>query len=860
MAWLARLRSFWRTARRRSALEQEMSDELQFHLVRRAEDLADRRGISPGKAMRLARLEFGSIERYKEEVRDALGITRLDLLHLSRTIRRSPASAAAAVLTLALTVGVGASIFAVVDAVLLTPPPFANPSALVTLGETPVDQPAAVPRAVPDTTFAAWRERAGSLASLEAYDGTNLTLTRLGPAERVGAMDVTTGFLPLLGVTPALGRGFGVDDVGRPVAIVSDGFWRARMAGDPAVIGREIVLGGRVHTIVGVLPKQFSFSLNRSDIWRPLPTTPLRAARTGDRVRVIARLGGNVSPAILAAALDDVSRTASPPSRVVATSVATAIAGDATRTLELLMGAAALALLIAFTNLAGLLIVRSIDRRRELAVRSALGARHSEVARQLLMEAVVLVGMGTLGGVLLALWLTPMAGQLALEQFGGALNGQVAVSWRVIGLVAAVAFACACICGLLPAAGAARWSVVDVLRRGATPSARELILRRVFVVGEVALAFVLLVSMALLGRTLLDVLAVSPGFEAHGLLTFQLSLPVATYPGPERVVSFYSTLQNALQERLGSRSVSIVDELPLTVDRGRTVVSLRRLETGPEAVVRTASPGYFDVMRIPLVGGRSFGPEDNSAATPRVVISESLAGRLFASEQPIGRRIWLAAQAQMADVVGVVGDVKHRALDEALLPTVYLSALQAPSPSSIVIVRSARPDADVIAAVRAEAARLDGNLPVYRVRPMQDVVTVSPGVSSRRLLTAAFTASALVALVLSAIGVFGVAAHDVACRRAELALRMALGADSMRLLRATFGQGATLVGWGLAVGALLSIWAARALSGVVFTTAASDVLGVGLAAAVLMATGAGAVLPAALRAARTDPLVVLRNE
>jgi predicted permease len=784
----------------------------------------------------------------------------IDLLHLARTLRRSPASAGAAIVTLALTLGAGASIFAVVDAVLLTPPPFANPEALVTLGETPIDEPAAAPRTVSYATFAAWRERAGSLAALEAVDGTNLTLTELGAAERVSASDVTPGFLTLLGVTPALGRAFDLDDVGRRVVVISHAFWRGKLGADPDVIGRRIVLGGQPHTIVGVLPEPFFFALNTGDLWRPLAVPVAQAARTGIRVRGFGRLARNVTPAHLAGVLDEVSRASSPPARVVATPVATAIAGDATRTLGLLAGAAALAMVIAFTNLAGLLIVRSIDRRRELAVRSALGARRFEIARQLLLEAQALVVMGTLGGVLLALWMTPAVARLVLEQFGGVANRDVAVNWRVIGAVSIVASACAWICGLLPALVAARRSIVDVLRRGATPPPRELNLRRVFVTGEVAVAFVLLVSMTLLGRSLLRVLDVNPGFDARGVLTLSVSVPAASYSSVERVVSFYTALQRALEERLGPQAISIVNEIPLTGDRGRSLVSVPPTEMGREAVVREAGTAYFDVMRIPVVAGRPFDRRDNMSAALRVVVSESLAARLFAFEEPIGRRVRLAATAQVAEIVGVVGDVKHRALDEADSPTVYLSAWQTPSRSRHVVVRSARPDADVLTAVREEVARLDRDLPVYSRRSMQEVVAASPGVPARRVLTATFMGFALLAVVLGAIGLYGVVAHDVACRRVELGVRMALGADPMRILNATFAQGASMVGSGLVVGGLLSIWAARALSSVGFATDRVDALSVGVPAAMLVVAGVLAVLPAARRAARTDPLIALRSE
>ena len=784
----------------------------------------------------------------------------VDLRHLLRNLRRSPASAAAAILTLSLTLGAGASIFAVVDAVLLTPPPFTNPDALVIVGEVPFDDLTSAPRAVGDATFGAWRERAGSLAALEAFDATNLTLTGLGAAERISATDVTPGFLTLLGVTPARGRAFDPDDAGRAVVVISDAFWRGKLAADPAVIGRPLVLGGLRHTIIGVLPERFFFAPNVCDVWRALPPPTAQTAGNRPRVHVIARLARRLSAADLRVALDEVSGRSSPPARVVAIPIATAIAGDATRTLGLLGGAAAVAMLIAFTNLAALLIVRSIDRRRELAVRSALGARRSEIARQLLIEAGALAAIGIVGGVLIALWMTPAAGRFALEQFGAIANRDVAVSWRVIGVLSIAAAACASVCGSLSALVAARRSVVDVLRRGATPPPGELTLRRVFVTGEVAIAFVLLVSVTLLARSLFGVLQVNPGFDAHGVIALHVALPAAAYAKVERVTSFYSALQRALDERLGPGAISIVDEAPLTGDRGRSGVSARPADAGREAVMRSAAPGYFAVMRIPIVAGRPFDWEDTSSAPPRVVLSASLAGRLFASGPAIGRRVSLAATGQMADIIGVAGDVKHRALDETPLPTVYLSALQSPSRSSIVVVRSARPDADVIAAVRDEVARLDRDLPVYAVRSMREVVAASPGVPARRVLTATFMAFAILAVALGALGLFGVVAHDVACRRAELALRIALGADPMRILSATFAQGVLMVGFGLAAGGVLSIWAARALSTVLVTTDHVDIVSAGVAAAVLMAAGAGAVLPAALRAARTDPMIVLRSE
>jgi putative ABC transport system permease protein len=572
----------------------------------------------------------------------------------------------------------------------------------------------------------------------------------------------------------------------------------------------------------------------------------------------VARLADTVSAADLGAALGDISRVSVPPADAVVEPWTTRLARDTSSMLATLAGAAALTLLLAFTNLAGLLTVRSIDRRRELAVRSALGAQRFEIAKQLLLEAAVLVALGIALGALASVWMTPLVARLLLEQFDPVAR-DIAVSWRAIGAVSIGALASALVFAALPACLAARRGSADVLRAGLTAPPRERFLRRAFVAGEVALAFVLLVSMMLLGRSFLAVLRVDPGFDAERIVAMQVSLPAARYPGEERVASFYSALQRGLEERLGPSAIAIVDELPLTGNRGRDLVRAQPAADGREAVVRSVTAGYFGVMGIPLVDGRPFDRTDDASAPARVVVSRSLAERLFASEQPIGRRVFIGRPLREAEVVGVVGDVKHRALDEPDMPTLYVPAMQVPSNSSIVVARRTRPDAELVVAVRDEVARLDADLPVYGVRPMEDVLAVSPGMPDRRILTAAYTGFSLLAVVLGALGLFGVAAHEVASRRAELALRLALGADSARLLRAALGQSALLVAAGLAVGGLLSIWTSRALGSLVFVTG-FDLWSVALPTAVVAAAGLAAVLPAARRAALTDPTIALRGE
>ena len=780
---------------------------------------------------------------------------RRAIRHLSRSVLRSPASAVAVVLTVSLTLGVGASIFSVVDAVVLTPPPFVNPEAVVTLGESAPTEPQSPPRQVRYATVEAWRERAGALAAIEASNGTHVVLTELGAAERLHMTEVTPGFLPLLGVASVRGRMFDVNDLGQPVVIVTDTLWRTKLAADPAVVGRQIVLGGRAHTVIGVLPQQFVFLLDQVDLFRPLP---LPSPSVDPLVGVIARLGSHVSSRVLTSALDDVARQSSPPVHVIARPVTERIARGSTRTLGLLAGAATLAFLIAFTNLAGLLLVRSVDRKRELAVRMALGAQRSEVARQLFMEAILLVIVGVVSGVLLALWLTPLVGRLALEPFGILADRELAVSWRVVGIVALVAAVCAGLSGLLPASVASRRNAIEVLARDVTPAPRELSLRRVLVTGVIAVACMLLISLTLVGRSLRDVLSVNPGFDAHGVMTLPLLVESSN---PERV-SFVSALHTSLEARLGLRTVSIVNELPLTTDSGRRLIRVRADGPAREIVLREAGPAYFDVMRIPMVAGRSFDARDDATAPVRVVVSKSLAEQWFANEQPLGRHmsLGLGPRAPTAEIIGIVGDVKHRSLDAAgFWPTVYLSAWQDSSASMFLVVRSQRSSAETDAIVREEVARLAVDVPVLPTRSMDAIAAASPSVAVRRMLTATLSGFAGLALVLGAIGLFGVVSHDFATRRVELALRLALGAGPTQLFIGTLDQGARMVGTGLGLGSVLSIWTTEALSDFGFVTNRFDMLNLVVAAAVLMVVGAIAVLPTAHRASQLDPASALKG-
>jgi predicted permease len=619
---------------------------------------------------------------------------------------------------------------------------------------------------------------------------------------------------------------FRPDDVGQAVAIVSHEFWETRLGADRQVIGHTIVLNGRAHEIIGVL-ESVRFG---NPIWRPLPLTAAQAAKTTFRLRAI------VTP------------------------IATEVARGSTATFELLAAAAAIATLMAFFNLMGLLVVRSMDRAQELAVRVAIGARPSAIVGHLVFEAESLVALGAGAGVLLATWLTPAAARLVQLQFGPIANRDIAVSWRAVAVVGSVAAACAAGAAVLPALLAARRASAESLRRGRTRAPRELALRRFIVAGEVALAFVLLASMALVGQSLASAHQRYPGFRADGVMTFGVALPAPRYEGDREEAAFYATLEQSLDQRLGADSAAVVDELPLTGDRQRTLVGLTPATTRAEAVARVASPSYFRVMSIPIVAGRSFDAGDDLSAPRRVVVGARLAAKLFGTVSAVGQSIYLAGPGETFQVVGVVGDVMLRSIDEGPLDSLYLPVGQEPQRGSRIVVRSTRSADDVIAIVRDEVARLDRDLPVYGAAAMTDVVAASAGMPARRVLTGAFTAFALLALVLSAVGLFGVVAHDVASRRSELALRAALGAHPTRLLAATLRQGAAMIGAGVIAGLALSVWSGKILTTLAPATARFDGATTVAAAALLLVVGLSAVLPAARRAARTDPLAALRAD
>jgi putative ABC transport system permease protein len=857
--WLSRFRGTLLRRRRDADLE----EELRVHLELAAED-EQRHDHSPAEAGRAAVLHAGGVAQAMDALRDQRGLPWMedlgrDFAYSIRGLRRNPAFAGVAVLTLALTLGIGTALFTLVDVAVLTPPPFADPDTLILLGELPASVSAGPPRQVGWTTFEQWREYRQVVEQVEAVDAINMTFTGRGPAQRVGCMAVSPGYFSLLGITTMMGARWDEQQAGSDVAVVSERFWRSTLASDPSIIGGVVTLGGRPFIVVGVVPNRFSTGSGATDVWFPL-RRPANPTEEGPQLRVLARLGRGVTGAQAAAILDEVSSRASPPSRAVVVPLTQSMRGAFGNIVRLLFLGAALAILLAVVNLASILVARAIGRHREFAIRRALGGSATQLARQLFVEAHVLIAIGAIGGVIVALAITPLVGRLVSDQFANVPFDNLTVNWRAMVALALAVWPCAWLCGLAVSTRALRAQGSDLVSRRTSAGPGEQALRRVLVAAEIALAFVLLVSLAVVGRSLQRTFAIDPGFDAEHVVTVGLSLPQVHYPDEQRIGAFYRALDGKLSMRFGRENVSVIDELPLTGDAGRSAVGQFQGDNDREAVVRSVGTSYFAVMRIPIVEGRGFDERDDRTSPARVVVSQSLARSLFGGAQASGRRVYVAALRDMADVIGVVGDVRHRALDEVPLATLYVSAWQQPSRTSRIVIRQSAPFATVVATLRAEIAQLDSELPVYGATMMADIVQNSPGIPTRRVMAACFVGFATLGIVIAGLGIFGVVTHDLVRRRFEFALRLALGANPAQLQRSVAARAGIMVAAGIVPGVILAIVVSRMLHSVIADIASIEPLALMAVAAVLSLAAAIAVAAPALGIARTDPALVLRSE
>ncbi len=812
---------------------------------------------------------------------------RQDLRFALRQIRHSPGFAALVVATLALGIGATTAIFSVVDASLLRPLPYPGQDRVLAVSSAWKGTPRAD---VSPAEYVDYRAAVGSaFSALGAYATDAANLVGSGDPVRLRVAYATAGLFPALGVRPELGRTYGADEQQehRDLALISHGLWAQRFGSDPSVVGRDITLDGKSTRVVGVLPRGFRLPDDYADgeateAVLPLPLDPSDVTNRGSHfLRLVGRLAPGVTRAHARAALSGIARRfeARFPDdyprdmqfAVTATPVAERVTGSARLPLLVLFGAAGIVLLVACANVAGLLLVRLEGRRRELAVRAAIGAGRGRIVRQLLAESLTLGVVGGAAGVGVA-W-AGMRLLVALHPPGLPRFGEVSLDLTVLGFAAAAAVGTGLVFGLLPAFQGARTRSSAALRDGTrTVTAAPGRLRRALVVGQVAMALTLLAGAGLLGRTLLALRDVDPGFRPDHVLTGRLTLSPADYPTEPGVIGTFEALRSRVAAIPGVEAVGAVSNLPLGSSLGDLNFRIEgrpvpRGAVSPKADWQVVTPGYFAAMGMTVVRGRALDGRDVTGAPGAVVIDRTMAERYWPGQDPLGARFVLGGGAGpgTVTVVGVVDDVRHESLAAPRTSQMYLSQAQfrfwnggSVVRSLTLAVRTKGDPAGFTGPVRQAVHQVDARLPLARVVTMERVVSASLG--RQRVLLALAGVFAAVALLLGALGLYGVIAQGVSSRTREIGLRLALGAGRRDVAVPIARSSVRLVGAGIGIGLAGAVLLSRLVRGLLFGVAPVDPLSLAAAALVLAAAAGLATWIPARRAVRLDPMEALRHE
>ena len=804
-----------------------------------------------------------------------------DLRYALRTLRRSPSLAATAIITLALAIGANTAIFSAVSAVMLRPLPFAEPSRLVALWEENPDfhwyQSDAAPANMLD-----WREQAGVFSDVAAYPsfpGT-ATLTGYGEPRLLQAQTVTGNFFDVLGVRADQGRTFRWEETWNtaPRAVVlSHRVWRTVFGADPAIVGKSVQLSGREVEVAGVLPAGFSVPGLDVDVWQPIRWDPASRAQAFFRrahwLRVVGRLKPEVSLESANAALQTVVKRLQTDFPETNTRMGAGLTplheflvGKTKLPLLVMFGAVAVLLLIACANVANLLMVRAAGRERESAVRLALGAGRGRLLRQSLAESAVFAGVGGMTGVALGWWGTRAL--MALQPSGMLPVGNVSMSWTVLAYAFAATVLCAVVFTIAPTVWILRRVPADVLRdegRTASGSHRARRWSEVLLVTQVAMALALTLGAGLLVRSYLLLQRVKPGFDATNVLAMAISLPGVRYDSARKVLAFYADLEREARALPGVEAAAAVSEVPLsgpTWSSQFAVDGRPPMVAGSHVVHRELTPGYQQVMRVPLKSGRLFTEADRASVPMVVLINETLARTYFKSEDPVGQRISFDrvpdSSSTWRTIVGVVGDERQTGLGEPVRPEFVAPYAQDPRAAMTLVVRTQGDPALLTPALRRIIARLDPLLAISSVRTMADVRAASLG--RDRFLTALMLSFAGVGMVLGMVGIYGVVAQLARRRMREMGIRIALGANAAQVQWLVVRHGMLLTAVGIVVGVAVALGTTRIIRTLLYEVAPADpVTFVAVPALVLFTAAVASWLPAR-RAGRADPCQVLRSD
>lgn len=881
MLW-AKFRSWLKANSQRSRLESDMDTELRFHMEAFTDDLI-RKGVAREEAVRRARIEFGGVERAKEECREARGVKTVEMLiqdlrYAIRMLRKNPGFTAIAVLTLALGIGANTAIFSLVDGILLRPLPFVAPQNLVSITGT-----------YPKGAFVALREQMHTVDAAAYVEGHEFNLMGRGEPVRLSGVVVSAEFFSVLGARPELGHGFypGADQAGQDdFVVLSHALWQQEFRSDPSIIGRSIELEGVSREVVGVMPSDFRFPSAKTQVWIPLHNDPRDAVAywAGDFMPVIARLrpGARIGQVRTEIRLfqSRVSKLFPWPmpanwnADVGVVALGNGMVADVRGRLFLLLGAVGLILLIACVNVANLTLSRAATREKEIALRTAMGAERGRIIRQLLTESVLLASLGaTLGMALAAEGLRLLKITLPAET---PRLADVHIDWRVMAFTAGLAIVTGLLFGLAPALYSSRGALAKSLKsasRGASGALSQK-LRSGLAIAEVAFAVLLVIAAGLLTRSFEALSHADPGFRSERLLTARITPNEEFCSDPARCVSFYREVLDRLGAVAGVRSVALVNTLPLDGRVAKRALEIENQVTPPGEDMplfwmNVVSPDYFQVMSIPVIAGRGFTSADNSGEPPVALVTASTARRYRPGRNPLGAHVRLSDDQEWRTIVGIVSDVRAYDLERnspdwingtiyfPFAPNATLEGGRVPSDMTVVL-RSGLDESQMQDAMRVTIASLNSAVPVSDVKSMHAIVSES--MSTPASMTLLFVVFAGLALVLGLIGIYGVLSFLVSRRTREIGIRLALGAQRRDVLRLILTEGAKLSLSGVAVGVVSALCITRLLSRELYGISSADPLTYFAAAAVMTAVTILACYVPTRRAMRVDPIVALRNE
>ena len=802
-----------------------------------------------------------------------------DLQYALRTMRKNPAFALTAVLTLSLGIGGSTAMFTIIHSVLLKPLEYQDPDRLVQIsGGSTIGRYEEIKAAA----------RSYSELGVFMIGVGNPTLLGASGPEVLRAARVSGNFLRILGVEPMLGRSFQPEEDapgGPPVAMISAELWQRRFGSDPLIVGKTAPLAGTPHTIIGVLPPAFKFPFPAIDVWQTQPLEVIGMPTQSRLLSPILTIYGRLKPEVdieqataELAVLNQQYSLAHPgmldakrSSTETVTPLKDQLVANVRSMLWMLFGAVGFVLLIGCANVASLLLARATSRSREFAVRAAIGAGRARIIQQLLAESVLLAFFGGGLGVLLAGW--SLSAIKGMTTFNLPRTGEIRLDGMVLGFATLISIATGVLFGLVPSLGASRPDLADVLRTAGTASSsggsnrrmRWFDMRGLLVTGQVALSIVLLIGATLLLESLARVQRVDPGFNPANLLTMRISLSPLRYDTDQKKSAFFDELIQRVQSLPGVRSAAVTWTLPMMGWAGRPVQVADRppmmLNERPIAIEQSINPEYFRTLEIRLLRGREFTARDILSAPPVLIINESMARRFWPEypngQDPIGQRILMGINPQPAEIVGIVADVRQ-GLDSELRPGIYRAYAQSPQPAVSFAVRSEGDPARLIGSVRNQVLAIDPDQPISDVRTMEDMVEGTLG--QRRLVMRLLGLFAGVALLLAMVGMYGVIAYSVAQRTPEVGVRMALGAHPQDILRLLVRQGLFMTMTGVVLGLVGAFGLTRVLNSFLFQVSATDPATFTGIALLFIVVAFSAIYIPVRHATRIDPMAVLRHE